>query len=146
MILNRNHQDRVLTLCPDFKTSVFLEGSKYLSYLSYIAAFSLVMQSYNVRLVAHAVQQLAVSKHMCEMVRSEQGNTKRAKLLTTLLQTSMPSAGDITEDQIVQKIKKQLQSYEGHLIALLEQDDPEADDFKILFRSFPKYLSSDKSN
>ena len=83
---------------------------------------------------------------MCETVRSELGNTKKVKLLTTILQTTMPSAGDITEDQIVQKIKKQLQSYESHLIALLEQDDPEADDFKILFRSFPKYLSSSISN
>ena len=83
---------------------------------------------------------------MCETVRSELGNTKKVKLLTTLLQTCMPSAGDITEDQIVQKIKKQLQSYEHHLIVLIEHDDPEADDFKILFRSFPKYLSSSISN
>lgn len=55
MILSRTHQDKVLALCPDFKTTVFLEGFKYLSYLSYIATFSLAMQSYNVRLVAHAL-------------------------------------------------------------------------------------------
>lgn len=55
MILSRNHQDKVLSLCPDFKSSVFIEGSKYLSYLSYLATFSLAMQSYNVSLVAVAV-------------------------------------------------------------------------------------------
>jgi len=50
------------------------------------------------------------------------------------------------EDQIVQKIKKQLLGFESHLLALQSQEDPEADDFKILFRTFPKYLASDMSN
>ncbi len=102
------------------------------------------MQSYDTNLVAKAVLKITVSDRLVPATREDA--SKRGKLLTALLETSVPGSRDDMEVQIVQKIKKQLQSYESHLIALQREEDPEADDFKILFRTFPKYLTTDSSN
>ena len=102
------------------------------------------MQSYNTNLVAKALLKITVSD--CLVPDTKEDASKRGKLLTAHLETSVPGSRDDMEVQIVQKIKKQLQSFESHLIALKREDDPEADDFKILFKTFPKFLTTDSSN
>jgi hypothetical protein len=143
MVLYMNFKDKVLSLCPEFKNDILSEGQKYIGYLSYLTAFSLILQSYHTNLVAKALLKITVSERLVPATKEDA--SKRGKLLTALLETSVPGSRDDMEVQIVQKIKKQLQSFESHLIALKREDDPEADDFKVLFKTFPKFLTTDSS-
>ena len=71
MLLYMNYKDRVLALCPEFKNDILSEGSKYVGYLSYLTAFSLIMQSHDISHIAKAILSIAVAKSLVPSVKEE---------------------------------------------------------------------------